>query len=936
MPEPAGPRGRPHRRGGGDDRRRGRGDGRRRPRQHRVADPVARRAGHRARRRGDPPRDRADGRLRGRRQPRAEGQGRPDAALARAPRRLRRARHAEVGRARGAVRRPRPRAAPDQGSLPRLRGRGQGAPRLDHRHRRDRQVAAGLGVLQVLRRDRPDRRTGTAAAASPTARASPTGRSRTWCGCARGSPRTRSRARRSPSSRAVVEEHIADPEERRFVEPRLAHLLGLEEESARLRARGPVRRLAALLRAAGRRLPGGDALRGHAVGGRVAARLHRVPARVEPQLADPRRHAGAAGAARAAADLGRRPPQLQLALPRAALAPRRWRSCSPASFPGLPAELRTQILARAEGIPLYAVETVRMLLDRGALVQEGPVYRPTGDDRVARGARDAARADRRAARRPPAGRAARRPGRGRARQDVHEAGARRRWRELPEAELEPILSSLARKEVFGVQADPRSPEHGQYGFLQDLLRKVAYETLAKADRKARHLAAAAFLEQALDRAGGRRGRRLALPRRLRGGARRGRRGRRSGRRPASSSPAPASAPRRSARTRRPSATSPRRPSSTDDPLAKAELARAGRADGLARRHADARRERYLDQALARLRGRGAARGAAARVSAVPGRDRLPRGPPARGGRRGSRRRSRRSPARSPTRTSPSPPRSSAASSCSVSQHDARRAPARGRARARRGAAPARGLRPGADEQVAPLLAAQPARGGAHPARGRARARARQRPARRRVPGDQQPGGQPRVERPLRATPSRSPTGASSSPGRVGDRVWEEIFLLGPISALVLLGRWDEALAREAESAESESAESVAACCTLVVVECARGDIAAGEERLDEHAELKVSDDPQVALRVRCRRGARAPGRGQARGGARGGSSRVLAGRVRDHVPDDEAEPRRGARGRLRARRRGRGARSCSTGSRRSGRESARRSSRPTPTGSARS
>src|SRR5204863_7899140 len=46
--------------------------------------------------------------------------------------------------------------------------------------------------------------------------------------------------------------------------------------------------------------------------------------------------------------------------------------------PGLPAALRTQILARAEGVPLYAVETVRMLLDRGALVQEGAVYRPTG------------------------------------------------------------------------------------------------------------------------------------------------------------------------------------------------------------------------------------------------------------------------------------------------------------------------------------------------------------------------------------------------------------------------------------------------------------------------------------------------------------------------------------------------------------------------------
>ena len=39
--------------------------------------------------------------------------------------------------------------------------------------------------------------------------------------------------------------------------------------------------------------------------------------------------------------------------------------------PGLPAALRGQILARAEGVPLYAVETVRMLLDRGLLVAGG-------------------------------------------------------------------------------------------------------------------------------------------------------------------------------------------------------------------------------------------------------------------------------------------------------------------------------------------------------------------------------------------------------------------------------------------------------------------------------------------------------------------------------------------------------------------------------------
>ncbi len=65
---------------------------------------------------------------------------------------------------------------------------------------------------------------------------------------------------------------------------------------------------------------------------------------------------------------------------------------------------------------------------------------------------------------------------------------------LSAIELDPLLAGLVRKEVLGVQADPRSPERGQYGFLQDLVRRVAYETLARRDRKMRHLAAAAQLE----------------------------------------------------------------------------------------------------------------------------------------------------------------------------------------------------------------------------------------------------------------------------------------------------------------------------------------------------------------------------------------------------------------------------------------------------------
>ena len=36
--------------------------------------------------------------------------------------------------------------------------------------------------------------------------------------------------------------------------------------------------------------------------------------------------------------------------------------------PGLPEQAVRAIVDRAEGVPLYAVETVRMLIDRGALV----------------------------------------------------------------------------------------------------------------------------------------------------------------------------------------------------------------------------------------------------------------------------------------------------------------------------------------------------------------------------------------------------------------------------------------------------------------------------------------------------------------------------------------------------------------------------------------
>ena len=57
-------------------------------------------------------------------------------------------------------------------------------------------------------------------------------------------------------------------------------------------------------------------------------------------------------------------------LPRAAMA-----TLLSGLAPGLPAEVSERILDRAGGMPLYAVEILRMLLDRGELAVSGGIYR---------------------------------------------------------------------------------------------------------------------------------------------------------------------------------------------------------------------------------------------------------------------------------------------------------------------------------------------------------------------------------------------------------------------------------------------------------------------------------------------------------------------------------------------------------------------------------
>ena len=189
--------------------------------------------------------------------------------------------------------------------------------------------------------------------------------------------------------------------------------------------------------------------------------------------------------------------------------------------PGLPDELRARIRERAEGVPLYAVETVRMLLDRGPARRAGAAR----TSRPGRSVRSrcprrctrsiAARLDGLARRRAPAASRTRRCSGRRSPLDALAKLDRAR----PD-DLEPALAQLVRKEVLSLQADPLSPERGQYGFLQDLMRRVAYDMLSKHERQG---APSRGGRAGRGRRRGGRGRRRPLPRRARRRSRRRRR-----------------------------------------------------------------------------------------------------------------------------------------------------------------------------------------------------------------------------------------------------------------------------------------------------------------------------------------------------------------------------------------------------------------------------
>ncbi|HEY4227655.1 MAG TPA: AAA family ATPase, partial [Candidatus Limnocylindrales bacterium] len=161
--------------------------------------------------------------------------------------------------------------------------------------------------------------------------------------------------------------------------------------------------------------------------------------------------------------------------------------------PGLPESALASIVGRADGMPLYAVETVRMLMAQGRLGLVEGVCQPVGDLTTVAvpetlTALISSRLDALApAERTVASDAAVLG------QSFTQAGLAA-VSGIPDAELEPILRQLVRRELLTQDLDPRSPERGQYSFVQALIREVAYNTLARRDRKTRHLAAARFFE----------------------------------------------------------------------------------------------------------------------------------------------------------------------------------------------------------------------------------------------------------------------------------------------------------------------------------------------------------------------------------------------------------------------------------------------------------
>ncbi len=160
-------------------------------------------------------------------------------------------------------------------------------------------------------------------------------------------------------------------------------------------------------------------------------------------------------------------------------------------LPGIESEVISHVVERASGFPLYAAEIIRMLTNDGSLVQGDSSWEFTGDaENLAVPDTLQAVIEARLDRLDPGQRAVL--------QDAAVLGLSCTAAGLAAVghadDLEGRLRQLVQLELLEVEDDPRSPERGQYRFVQGVIQEIAYGRLHRADRRDRHLAAAEYFQ----------------------------------------------------------------------------------------------------------------------------------------------------------------------------------------------------------------------------------------------------------------------------------------------------------------------------------------------------------------------------------------------------------------------------------------------------------
>ena len=167
------------------------------------------------------------------------------------------------------------------------------------------------------------------------------------------------------------------------------------------------------------------------------------------------------------------------------------------TVPGLPDDAVAAIVDRAAGIPMYAVEFLRMMLAQGDLEEADGHYRLIGDiTRLAVPESLQAVIGARLDRLETAERALL--------QDAAVLGYSFTLdglvtiNQMERSEVEARVTGLVRRELIEPVRDPRSPQRGQFHFLQTLIRDVALGRMSRDTRRSRHLDVAHYYEGLAD------------------------------------------------------------------------------------------------------------------------------------------------------------------------------------------------------------------------------------------------------------------------------------------------------------------------------------------------------------------------------------------------------------------------------------------------------